>query len=193
MSEDKIIFKCKITSSIKDSNEALNVILKKRIITFKILGSLWMLSWFVGYIWYAMYSQDAFLMEAIDYFLSSKLLVTTYILGILYIWKVLEVTNWFIVKLTRIKRRNVKKPSFYIDFYETFYEAPNFDKDGRNYYQEKMMYSDITNFFITENLYIFCGHGPNCKKSAAMMRKDSFVEGTEEDFNKFIGAKINIK
>lgn len=192
MSEEKIIFKCIMTSSAKDLSEAIKVIARKRIIIGKTLMSLGLVLVAICFIWGLMYSEDLLLIESIGVFLSSKLLVSVYILGILFIWKVVEIKHWIAVKIISIKRKNLKKPSFYISFYETFYEVPSFEENTKTYSRVRINYSDITNFFSTENLYILCIFKSKAEKSLAVMRKDSFTEGTEQDFMKFIQSKVNI-
>jgi len=128
MSEEKLLFKCTVSNTVKDYvkdiNEAINVSNKKGIIISKVLMSLWLILVFVCYIGYKMYSEDLFLSEAIVYFLSSKLLVLTYIFAIICTWKIVEIQNWIHVNIDSIKRKNIKKPASHIGFYETYYEMP---------------------------------------------------------------------
>jgi len=189
MSEEKLLFKCNITTSTKDLNEANKVIFKKRIGIVKIIYSLFMISLFVVFTWYNMYNYDLFLIEAIGYFLSYKPLVILYIFFIIFILKDVEVTNWIVFYIIRFKRKNIKKPVSHIDFYESYYEMPIFDKATKTYPIVRINYSDITNFFTSENLYILCVFKGKALKIVTIIRKDYFIEGTEQNFIKFIGLK----
>lgn len=191
MSEEKLLFKCTVANSVKDINEAINVSNKKGIIILKVLMRLWLILVFVCYIGYKMYSEDLFLSEAIVYFLSSKLLVLTYIFAIICTWKIVEIQNWIHVNIDHIKTKNIQKPASHIGFYETYYEMLIFEKSTKTYSLARINYSDVTNFFTTGNLYILCRFKPKSLSSIAWIRKDSFIEGTEQDFIKFIESKIN--
>jgi hypothetical protein len=195
MSEEKIIFKCNAIKSVKDSSEAIKVIHKKATTISQIFMSLLLIMLVVHQIRNAMYWEDALTIEAVGYFFTSKFLVMEFIIGMLLIWKVLEIQFWIEFTIADIKRKNIKKPYSSIDFYETFYEIPIFDESTKAYYRYRMNYTDITNFLTSKNLYILCDFKPKSRalKTVYFIRKDSFIEGTEQDFIKFIESKINIE
>ncbi|MFA9397445.1 MAG: hypothetical protein ACERKV_04155 [Clostridiaceae bacterium] len=183
MNNEKILFKCTLKKSKKDLKEGFKIVLKKRIIISKIVFSLVSIIIAMSYIYSFMYNEDLFLIDALGVFFSSKRIITEYILIILFIWKFGDILIW----INCIKIKNYEKSFYYVDFYETFFEHPVSEKSSSRL---QVTYSDITNFFITKNLYILCIYMCNDPIYTIFIRKDSFIEKNEQNFIKFIKSKI---
>ncbi|MFA9397440.1 MAG: hypothetical protein ACERKV_04130 [Clostridiaceae bacterium] len=190
MDNEKLLFKCTMTRSLKDINEATKIISKKRILITKILLNLWLIMIIVLATWYLVHYYDLLFIEAIDYIFSYKYIIILYILALLCIWKLVEVRNWIGTRTGRINKKNFGISNSYINFYETFFEDPFFLKSAS---QAKVNYSDLTNLYITKNLYIVCIYKYNALIYNTYIRKDSFIEGNEQEFVKFIQSKTNIQ
>ncbi|MFA9397439.1 MAG: hypothetical protein ACERKV_04125 [Clostridiaceae bacterium] len=190
MDNDKLLFKCPETKSLKNLNEANKIIFKKRIYIIKIILSLILILFLVFYALYLMYNEDLFLTDAINYVFSSKIIIFIYILMTIYIWKLIEIQNWITIKTRRIKIENIEKTTPTIDFYETFYENSFYLNSSSIV---RVNYSDLTKFFITKNLYILCVFQSKTLVKVTIIRKDSFIEGNEQEFVKFIQSKVSIQ
>ncbi|MFA9397444.1 MAG: hypothetical protein ACERKV_04150 [Clostridiaceae bacterium] len=186
MDNEKLLFKCTLKKSKKDLKEGFKIVLKKRIIVSKIGLGLVSILMAVLYICSLMYNEDLFLIDAIGYFFSSKFIVSIYIFMILLIWKFGEILIW----MNSIKIKNYEKSFSYVDFYEIFFKLPFFKKSSS---QISVSYSDIINFYTTKNLYILCMYIYNIPIHYIFIRKDSFIDGDEQDFIAFIKSKINIE
>ncbi len=193
MNEEKILFKCNSNGiTPKEFYEAMSCVKKKAFNRLKIgwISAVILISIF--HIWDLVYNENLFLIESIGIILSDKLFILTIILCTLFVWNTQRAEILLALKIANITRKNIESPDTYIYFYQTFYEITLFSIKTRSYHKIRINYSDIShsNFYTSENMYIIHIPKPKPLRNITMVRKNSFIIGTEQEFIKFINSKI---
>jgi hypothetical protein len=193
MNEEKILFKCNSNGiTNKEFYEAICCIKKKALNRFKTGWISAVILIAIFHIWDLVYNWDFFLIEAISIILSDKLFIITVILCTLIVWNTQRAEVWLALKIANITRKDIERPDTYIYFYQTFYEITLFSIKTKSYHKMRINYSDISdsNFYTSENMYIIHIPKPKSLRSITVVRKNSFITGTEQEFIKFIYSKI---
>ncbi len=191
MNEEKILFKCALSNiTTKELNNVVSRI-RKNFSSF--LKKAWVsiiILMVIFYIWDLVYNWDFFLIEAIGIILSDKLFILPVILLTLLIWYQQHIIIWLKLRIFHIQIKNIKNPYPYIYFYQSFYETSFLNPKTKSYDKVRMNYSDISDFYAYENMYIIHIPKPKSLGNLIFIQKDSFIIGTEQEFIKFINSKI---
>ena len=186
MNDEKIIFKCTNTNSMKDIIEASKIVNKKKYMTYKVILVTILISFFSYTTLHQMTKFQIQFTESIAMYVTNLFCWIINLIIIFCIVYTAEISWGIQLIYTIIFKKGKTEPLYsYICFYDdkcTLY----YELDSKIRSKVNIVYNTITNCYLTKNILLLVSN-----QSKVIINKSLFEIGDSDEFLDFIKEKIN--